>query len=69
MNHEDTFTGWRKSSWSSGGDNCVEIGFAADGRVGVRDTEHEGRGPWLVFTAGEWDAFLQGVRDGEFGDA
>ena len=66
MINEDTFTGWRKSTWSSGGDNCVEIGFADDGRVGIRDTEQEGRGPWLIFRAGEWDAFRRGIKDGEF---
>jgi hypothetical protein len=66
MIDDDTFTGWRKSSLSSGGDNCVEVGFAADGRVAVRDTEHDGRGPALVFTPGEWEAFLGGVQGGEF---
>jgi hypothetical protein len=66
MINEDTFTGWRKSTWSSGGDNCVEIGFADDGRVGIRDTEQGGHGPWLIFRAGEWDAFRRGVKDGEF---
>jgi hypothetical protein len=66
MNDDDTFRGWRKSTWSSGGDNCVEVAYATDGRVGLRDTELEGRGPLLVFTPGEWDAFLQGVKGGEF---
>jgi Domain of unknown function (DUF397) len=63
---DDTFTGWRKSSLSSHGDNCVEVGFSADGRVALRDTEHEGHGPMLVFTPSEWDAFLGGVSKGEF---
>jgi hypothetical protein len=63
---DDTFTGWRKSSLSSGGDNCVEVGFASDGRVAVRDTEMEGHGPLLVFTPDEWDAFLGGAAKGEF---
>jgi len=66
MLRDDTFTGWRKSSLSSGGDNCVEVGFAADGRVAVRDTEMDGRGPLLVFSPAEWDAFLGGIRSGEF---
>jgi Domain of unknown function (DUF397) len=66
MLRDDTFTEWRKSSFSSGGDNCVEIGFADDGRVAVRDTEMDGRGPLLVFSASEWEAFTGGVRQGEF---
>ncbi len=58
-------TNWRKSSRSGGGDNCVEVGFAADGTVGVRDTKDR-TGPVLTFTANEWAAFTGGVRDGEF---
>ena len=61
-----TFTGWRKSSLSSGGDNCVEVGFGDDGTIGVRDTKQHGEGPILVFHPGEWDAFVGGVRAGEF---
>jgi hypothetical protein len=66
MSEERTFTGWRKSSLSSGGDNCVEVGFADDGTIGVRDTKQHGHGPVLVFLSGEWEAFLGGVRQGEF---
>jgi hypothetical protein len=61
-----TFTGWRKSSLSSGGDNCVEVGLGDDGTIGVRDTKQHGEGPILVFHPGEWDAFIGGVRAGEF---
>ena len=60
------FTGWHKSTLSSGGDNCVEVGFGDDGTIGVRDTKQSGRGPVLVFTADEWHAFVGGVRGGEF---
>ena len=60
------FVGWRKSTLSSAGDNCVEIAFAADGSVGVRDSKQHGLGPVLEFTPGEWTAFLGGVRGGEF---
>ena len=42
------------------------VGFAEDGRVAVRDTEMDGRGPLLVFTASEWEAFVGGARQGEF---
>ena len=60
-----TFTNWRKSRRSSGGDNCVEVAFAADGSVGVRDSK-DPTGPVLTFTPAEWEAFTGGVCDGEF---
>ena len=37
-----------------------------DGTIGVRDTKQHGEGPILVFHPGEWDAFIGGVRAGEF---
>ena len=66
MTEESEFTNWRKSTLSSAGDNCVEVAFAADGRTGVRDSKEHGLGSVLVFTRDEWDAFLDGVRQGEF---
>jgi hypothetical protein len=66
MNRDDKFTNWRKSTLSSGGDNCVEIAFDPDGNVGVRDSKQRGRGPVLEFTPSEWEAFLGGVKVGEF---
>ena len=67
MSAESKFRNWHKSSLSSGGDNCVEVAFAADGCVGVRDSKQHGLGPVLEFTPGEWHAFLGGVAGGEFG--
>ena len=32
----------------------------------MRDTEMDGRGPLLVFSASEWEAFTGGIRQGEF---
>ena len=60
-----TFTTWHKSSHSSGGDNCVEVAFAPDGAVGIRDSKNPG-GPVLAFTSSEWKAFRGGIQDGEF---
>jgi Domain of unknown function (DUF397) len=54
---------WHKSS-RSGNNGCVEVAFVED-QVAVRDSKQHG-GPVLVFTAHEWEAFLSGVRDGEF---
>jgi hypothetical protein len=57
---------WIKSSYSGPtGGNCVEIAFLADDCVAVRNSRQPD-GPALVFTRREWDAFLRGVRDGEF---
>lgn len=66
MTTESKYVNWHKSSLSSGGDNCVEVAFAADGSVGVRDSKQHGLGPILEFTPGEWVAFLGGVQGGEF---
>jgi hypothetical protein len=54
---------WVKSS-ASHPDNCVEVAFVDDG-VWVRDSKAPDDGA-LRFTRAEWDAFLTGVRQGEF---
>ncbi|MGW0245077.1 DUF397 domain-containing protein [Nocardia goodfellowii] len=59
---------WNKSSYSGGNDNCVEVADLPGGRKGVRDSKNP-NGPTLVFTAGEWTAFLNGVHAGEFGES
>jgi hypothetical protein len=59
---------WRKSSFSGengNGGNCVEVAFLPQGGVAVRDTKDRSRAPHR-FTAAEWDAFVAGVRAGEF---
>jgi Domain of unknown function (DUF397) len=56
---------WRKSSFSFANGNCLEAS-SASASVLVRDTKNHGRGPVLRFTADEWDAFIGGVRNGEF---
>ncbi|HET6633722.1 MAG TPA: DUF397 domain-containing protein [Streptomyces sp.] len=55
--------GWRKSSYSGGGNGeCVEV---ADGHVGVpvRDSKVPS-GPALVFGADGWSSFVGAVKSG-----
>lgn len=56
---------WRKSTrsgpWT---DNCVEVAFV-DGAIAVRDSKNPEQRA-LIFTTGEWDAFVGGAKDGEF---
>jgi Domain of unknown function (DUF397) len=57
---------WRKSSFSGGqGGDCVEVAELVDGGRAVRDSK-DPEGPKLVFTVGEWAAFLDGAKNGEF---
>ncbi|MFI0417236.1 DUF397 domain-containing protein [Spongiactinospora gelatinilytica] len=54
---------WRKSTRSSGtGDDCVEVAMLP-GVVAVRDSKDPG-GPGLLFTPGEWAAFVRAIRRG-----
>jgi Domain of unknown function (DUF397) len=62
-----TGAAWRKSvrSGPTGG-NCVEVAFLDGGAIAMRNSRHPD-GPALIFTRDEWNAFLGGARDGEFG--
>jgi Domain of unknown function (DUF397) len=62
----DSGSYWIKSSLSFSNGNCVEVASFA-GAIGVRNSRDRG-GPELRFTPDEWDAFLGGVRNGEFDD-
>ena len=68
MNKESDLTAlqWRKSSYSGNqGGQCVEVAELADGGRAVRDSKNP-EGAKLVFTVGEWAAFLDGAKNGEF---
>ena len=58
-----TAAAWRTSTFCDL-NGCVEVAVLED-RVVVRDAKDRA-GPVLVFTAAEWDAFVGGVRGGEF---
>jgi hypothetical protein len=57
---------WVKSSYSGPQGNCVEVAHLAGGAVAVRNSRQPDEAA-LIFTAAEWDAFVRGARDGEFG--
>jgi Domain of unknown function (DUF397) len=58
---------WRKSARSSAQGNCVELARLSGAGVAIRNSRHP-EGPALVFTDAELDAFLAGVKDGDFDD-
>ncbi|WP_431042515.1 DUF397 domain-containing protein [Streptomyces sp. P1-3] len=63
--HEDLVCAhWRKSSYSSGDGQCVEIAFLGEA-VATRDSK-DPQGPALVFSADGWSSFVSAVTRGEF---
>lgn len=57
---------WRTSSFTGSNEgSCVEVAFLPGGGVAVRDTKDRSRAPHR-YTAAEWEAFVAGVRAGEF---
>jgi hypothetical protein len=52
---------WRKSSFSMGTGDCIEVAILSDARVGVRDSKATA-GPHLPFPPDVWAAFLGDVR-------
>jgi len=57
---------WRKSSYSGGSGNCVEVAGNLPGAVGVRDSKDPDGQP-LVFTTLAWLAFADRVKSGNRG--
>jgi hypothetical protein len=69
--------GWMKSTFC-GTNACVEVARKACGSTTCVEVAHcdcdlyylrdskDPAGPVLRFTAAEWDAFIAGVKDGEF---
>ncbi|MEU9146575.1 DUF397 domain-containing protein [Streptomyces sp. NPDC048349] len=56
---------WVKSGRSAADGNCVEVAGLPGGGAAVRNSR-DLRGPVLFYTSGEFAAFVQGVKDGDF---
>ncbi|GHF41115.1 hypothetical protein GCM10018790_18430 [Kitasatospora xanthocidica] len=56
---------WRKSTYSNGDGDCVEVADGITGIIPVRDSKDPG-GPILSFDANAWRAFVAGIQAGEF---
>jgi hypothetical protein len=62
---DDSSDTWVKSSFSAYTGNCVEVTGLSGDIIRVRNSK-DADSEALSFTAAEWDAFLAGVRNGEF---
>jgi hypothetical protein len=58
---------WRKSSYTAGGNNCVELATAGDDDVLMRDSKHPDQGH-LTFSRSELAALVAAARAGELDD-
>lgn len=56
---------WRKSTRSSGQDNCVEVAGNLPAIVAVRDSKNPA-GPALTFPHTAWGAFTGQVKSGQY---
>ena len=57
---------WRKSRRSNPSGNCVECAVLPDhAGIAVRNSR-DPEGPALIYTPAEIEAFILGVRDGDF---
>lgn len=63
---DDSRREWRRSSWSYGTGNCLEVAAQHGARVDVRDSKNPD-GAVLRFASVEWNAFVAGVRSGSLG--
>ncbi len=53
---------WRKSSYSSGNGQCVDVAQMPEA-IAVRDSK-DPAGPKLIFTLADWRLFVSAVAEG-----
>ena len=56
---------WRKSTYSGGATNCVEVAGNLPATVAVRDSKKTEESA-LTFALGTWHAFTSAVKNGEY---
>jgi hypothetical protein len=61
----DPAGGWRTSTYSGSGNNCVEVHTSHHG-IAVRDSKRPNAGV-LMFTAAQWQAFTRKIKTGAGG--
>ncbi|MGW0891039.1 DUF397 domain-containing protein [Saccharopolyspora sp. NPDC002578] len=64
MNASTGHNHWRKSSYSGGQTNCVEVGRARSGAA-VRDTKDRAAG-YFTATPDQWVSFLDAIKSGRY---
>ncbi|SOD85683.1 DUF397 domain-containing protein [Streptomyces sp. Ag109_G2-15] len=52
---------WRKSTYSTGGDNCLEVADGHPTLIPVRDSKTP-LGPKLAFRAEAWSVFVENIK-------
>ncbi|MFF8617956.1 DUF397 domain-containing protein [Streptomyces sp. NPDC015350] len=52
---------WTKSSYSSGGTNCVEVAALDGDVIAVRDSK-QSNGPSLIFPAVQYRVWVEGIK-------
>ena len=65
MRQEILVTSWRKSTYSNGQGDCLEVADGVPSLIPVRDSK-DPDGPALVFPAESWSAFVDGIKVGDF---
>jgi predicted secreted Zn-dependent protease len=61
----DANLAWRKSTYTMGNGNCVEVAALPDYNLAIRDSKDK-TGPILRCSPTVWRAFIAGIKDGEF---
>ena len=52
---------WRKSSYSGGNAECIEVGSNLPGLLIIRDSKNPD-GPELTFTWAQWESFMSQLK-------
>jgi hypothetical protein len=60
---DSTEPAWRKSSYSTSGNQCVEVAVLAAGDVAVRDSKNPSAG-MHVLSRNAWHSLLEDIKTG-----